>query len=301
MKIDRAIKEYIFELQNNEGKADKTIVSYSTDLELYKQYLLKNNIENIEEIDDQLLRTFIISLSKKYANSSLNRIKVSVRNFHHFLSFKYDIADPSFVLQVSKNIKRLPIYCTIKEIDEIMSVFDENSEQDILDKTLLETIYGCGLRVSECCNLMISQVNLNDGFLKILGKGNKERIIPIPNRTNKMMKLYFNNIRPIWLKNSSNYFFILKTGHQVYTEYVEKMLKSVVSKTHIKKNITPHKLRHSYATHLLEGGADLRSIQELLGHSDISTTEIYTHVEANRMKQSYLKFHPLSKGDNHEK
>lgn len=296
MKIDNAIKDYIFQLQNNEGKSQATISSYSSDLNIYRNYLDRNNIANIEDISDEDIRKFIVNISKKYANASLNRIKVSVRNLHHYLSFKYDIKDPSYAIQISKNIKRLPIYCTVKEIDEIMSTFDDNNNEDIFNKCILETIYGCGLRVSECCNLKLSQVNLIDGFLKILGKGNKERIVPIPDRTKLIMKLYFNNVRPLFLKKSSNNFFINKLGKPLYSEYVEKMLKSTLDKTSIKKDITPHKLRHSYATHLLEGGADLRSIQELLGHSDISTTEIYTHVKANRLKDSYLNFHPLSKG-----
>ncbi|MDO5440257.1 MAG: tyrosine-type recombinase/integrase [Erysipelotrichaceae bacterium] len=297
MKINEAITEYIFNLQNNEGKSDATIKSYSSDLYIYKDYLDKLRIYNIEEIDDSILRGFVVFASKKYANSSLNRLKVSVRNFHHFLAFKYDAKDPTFAIQVSKSIKRLPIYCTISEIDEIMDTFDESKPEDILGKAILETIYGCGLRVSECCNLKLSQVNLIDGFLKILGKGNKERIVPIPGRTKRIMELYYNNVRPIWLKGSCNSFFINKNSHQIYSEYVERMIKLVLTKTDIKKPITPHKLRHSYATHLLEGGADLRSIQELLGHSDISTTEIYTHVEANRLKQSYMNFHPLAKED----
>lgn len=291
MKLNSAIKDFIFQLQNNEGKSEATIKSYSSDLRIYQSYLSTLNIEDIELISDKIIRAFIVYSSKKYSNSSLNRLKVTVRNFHHYLSFKYDIKDPSYAIQVSKSIKRLPVYCTVNEIDKIMETFSE-SNIDILNKTLLETIYGCGLRVSECCDLRLSQVNLKDGFLKILGKGNKERIVPIPDRTCTQMNIYFNNVRPLWLKGSNNYFFINKFSKKIYSEYVEKMLRETIAKTDIKKHITPHKLRHSYATHLLEGGADLRSIQELLGHSDISTTEIYTHVETKRLKDSYLKFHP---------
>lgn len=301
MKLDNAIKDYLFQLQNNEGKSEATIVSYSSDLRIYKNYLTDNKVQDIEDIDDSIVREFIVYFSKKYANSSLNRLKVSIRSFHQFLSFKYDIADPTFVVQTSRRIKRLPVYCTLDEIDKIMSTFDEDKPEDIFNKCILETIYGCGLRVSELCNLKVSQINLDDSFIKVLGKGDKERVVPIPYNTNRIMKLYFNNVRPLWLKKSINFFFINKFSKPIYSEYVEKMIKSVVNKTDIKKAITPHKLRHSYATHLLEGGADLRSIQELLGHSDISTTEIYIHVETNRLKKSYLNFHPLAKGDKNEK
>jgi site-specific recombinase XerD len=178
-----------------------------------------------------------------------------------------------------------------------MSVFDDEISQDLLDHTILETIYGLGLRVSECCNLKTNQINLTDGFVKILGKGNKERVIPIPDTTRRLMQQYASNLRGLWLKKSTNRFFINHLGKPIYSEYVEKMLRNTNIKAGIKKHLTPHKLRHSYATHLLEGGADLRVIQELLGHSDISTTEIYTHVESERLKESYLKAHPLAKTD----
>ena len=174
-----------------------------------------------------------------------------------------------------------------------MSVFDDEIPEDLFNHTLLETIYGLGLRVSECVNLKTNQVNLEDGFVKILGKGNKERLMPIPDKTLEIMKRYFQTLRPLWQKKNSNYFFLNKKGNPTYSEYVEKMLRETNIKANIKKHITPHKLRHSYATHLLQGGADLRVIQELLGHSDISTTEIYTHVDSERLKKTYMDNHPL--------
>ena len=302
MKTSEAIREYLFNIEVNDGKTKSTCDSYTRDLRIYLNYLKDNNIFNIEQIDDEVIRDFIVKCSSQYANSSLNRLKVSVRSFHNYLSFKYNILNPAISIQVSKSIKRLPVYCTHDEIDTIMKTFDDSIE-DMFKKAILETIYGCGLRVSECCNLKISQVNLKDGFIKVLGKGNKERVIPIPKKTLEIMNYYFNNIRGLWLKNSNANFYINKNSKNIYPRYVEKILEEAINKTSIKKNITPHKLRHSYATHLLEGGADLRSIQELLGHSDISTTEIYTHVESERMKKNYLKYHPLAneRGLKHDK
>ena len=293
MKIDLLIKDYLFNLENNEGKSSSTIESYGNDLKIYKAFLDRNNIDDIKHIDDKIIRGFIVNTSRRYSQNSMNRIKVSVRNFHHYLSFKYDIFDPSFCIEVSKSNKRLPIYCTVDEVDKLMNYFKDSNE-DIFNRAILETIYGCGLRVSEACNLKEADINLTDGFMNVIGKGNKERIIPIPKRAVKAMNLYYKNVRTLWLKKSTNYFFINKYSHKVYSEYVEKMLKNTIKLLKINKPITPHKLRHSYATHLLDGGADLRSIQELLGHSDISTTEIYTHVEGKRLKNSYLKHHPLS-------
>lgn len=300
MKIEFAIKDYLFNLENNEGKALKTIESYKGDLNIYNNYLKNLRISDTDDINESIIRGFIIYSSKKYANSSLNRLKVTVRNLHRYLAFKYDSKDPSYSIEVSKSNKRLPVYCTENEIDLIMNSF-KDEPNDILNRAILETIYGCGLRVSECTNLKLADVNLNEGFMNVIGKGNKERLIPIPKRTCLVMNKYLKEVRPLWLKKSTNFFYINHFGKKIYSEYVEKMLKNTIELLKIKKPITPHKLRHSYATHLLDKGADLRSIQELLGHSDISTTEIYTHVESKRLKNSYLNHHPVLKEKKNEK
>ena len=295
MKIDRAIKEYVISLSSSEGKSENTVEAYQRDLRNYASFLDKKGINDTSGIDESLIFEYVDHLNDNYSNNSVNRMKTAVRNFHRFLNYKYDMKDPTLNLRVSKGEKRLPIYATKKEIEQLMSVFDDNDNRQLFDHVILETIYGLGLRVSECCNLLTNQVNLNEGFVKILGKGNKERLLPIPVETKHLMNEYFVKVRPLWLKRKTNRFFINHLGKKIYSEYVEKMLKEANIKANIKKELTPHKLRHSYATHLLEGGADLRVIQELLGHSDISTTEIYTHVEAERLKESYKNAHPMYK------
>lgn len=296
MKLEEAINDYLFTIEVNDGKSTKTVISYKRDLFLYKSYLDKEGIDEIDKITDNDIKKFLTSLNKDYSVNSINRIKTSIRNLHKFINFKYGLKDPSITVQVNKREKRLPVYCTIDEITRILNYF-KDTPKDILNKCIIETIYGLGLRVSECTNLRINQVNLNDGFVKILGKGNKERVIPIPSKTKDLMKSYFNEIRPLFNLNNSNNsnFFINDKGKPVYPRYVEYLLEDIVKTLDLKKNITPHKLRHSYATHLLEGGADLRTIQELLGHSDISTTEIYTHVDKARLKNTYSNYHPLAK------
>lgn len=295
MKIDIAIKDYIHSLSTSDGKSNNTIEAYSRDLKFYHDFLSEKGISDTKKIDYITVDEYVAYLNNKYSQSSASRAKTAIRNFHRYLNFKYDIKDPSLNITVSKGEKRLPVYCTKKEVEQLMSVFDDEDNNELFNHTILETIYGLGLRVSECCGLKTNQVNLDDGFVKVLGKGSKERIIPIPEATKRYMKLYFSNVRPIWLNKSTNLFFINSNGRKIYNEYVERMLQETVVKANIKKHITPHKLRHSYATHLLEGGADLRVIQELLGHSDISTTEIYTHVEAQRLKNTYLSSHPFAK------
>ena len=295
MKIDFAIKDYIFTLSTSEGKAKLTVSAYSADLKYYLDFLNKKGIFEVEKIKDSDIDDYIKTLNSEYRAKSINRKKVAIRNFHKYLNFKYDLKDPSLNVTVSKGEKRLPIYATKNEIDKLMSIFNDEIPEDLFNHAILESIYGLGLRVSECCNLKTNQINIDDGFVKIIGKGNKERVIPIPSNTLNVMKQYFMNVRPIWIEKSTNNFFINKNGKHIYSKYVENMLKNSIIKAGISKNLTPHKLRHSYATHLLEGGADLRVIQELLGHSDISTTEIYTHVESERLKNSYLNAHPLAK------
>ena len=295
MKIDFAIKEYILSLSTSDTKATNTIESYQRDLKDYNLYLNNIDIFDTNDINDATIEDYIKELNSKYSSASVKRIKTSIRNLHRFLSFKYDILDPTINITVSKPEKKLPIYASQEEIQKLMAIFNDDIPEDLFNHAILETIYGLGLRVSECCNLKTNQVNLEDSFVKIIGKGNKERVIPIPDSTVKIMKYYYHNVRPLWLKKATNLFFINQYGRKIYSEYVEIMLKNSIIKAGISKDLTPHKLRHSYATHLLEGGADLRAIQELLGHADISTTEIYTHVDTSRIKNTYLKAHPLAK------
>ena len=294
MKLDQAIREYIISLSTAEGKAKNTVESYSRDLRQYSDYLKENNINDTSKIEEETIYSYIDDLNDRYASTSINRIKTTIRNFHRYLNFKYNLKDPSLNVATSKGKKRLPVYATKQEIEKLMSVFNDEDPQDLFDHTILETIYGLGLRVSECCDMRTNQVNLTDGFVKILGKGNKERLIPIPDKTKKLMHMYFANVRTLWQKKNTNRFFINHFGKPIYSEYVENLIRNKAYEAGIKKPLTPHKLRHSYATHLLEGGADLRVIQELLGHSDISTTEIYTHVEQERLKEAYMNAHPFA-------
>ena len=294
MKIEDALREYNIQIEIIDGKSPQTVKSYLNDLHKYCSFLQEEGIEDIEKVGPETVEDFIYSLEEEYASNSMNRIKVTIRNFHRFLNFRYDLKDPTVNLHVAKGEKRLPVYATVAEIEALMGTFNDEEPEDLLGHTVLETIYGLGLRVSECCNLMLNQVNLDDRFVKILGKGNKERIIPIPEKTAYYMREYFVKARPLFQKRNNRHFFINNFGRTIYPVYVENVLNEHANAAGIKKHLSPHKLRHSYATHLLEGGADLRVIQELLGHSDISTTEIYTHVANSHLKSAYNQFFPLA-------
>ncbi len=300
MEIDKAIKEYLINIEISEGKSQNTIENYRIDLKKYSEFLSIDGIDDTNFITLDNINSFVQNISKDKKSSSLSRIVSTIKSFHKYLSFRFDVENPSLNISVKNKEKRLPIYATIEEINILMNSFG-NSEKDILNHAILELIYCCGLRVSEACNLLVNQIDLKNKYVRILGKGNKERIIPIPDNSLIILHEYFNIIRPIFLKKKINNFFINEYGRKITSEYVENMLKLTCENLNITKKLTPHKLRHSFATHLLERNADLRSIQELLGHSDIKTTEIYTHVNKRRLIESYNDFFMELKGEDNEK
>ncbi|MBP3892070.1 MAG: tyrosine-type recombinase/integrase [Solobacterium sp.] len=298
MKLSEAKRQYEVEISVNQGLSLRTIQSYKSDLNQYFAYLEEIGIEDTKEINDPIIEDFMYQMKDVKKATSLTRLAASIRSFHHYMSFVYDEEDPSLNLDVHRGVKSLPVYCTVEEIQQLMSVFDDTNPQDLLDHAILELIYCCGLRISEATTLTLNRVDLDTGISRILGKGNKERIVPIPNGSIPVIKRYLDFVRPLYLKKKTNLFFINRFGRKITSRYIEKMLQLRASQANIKKHITPHKLRHSYATHMLQGGADLRSIQEMLGHSDIQTTEIYTHVQNKQVFTSYDRFHPgKKKGD----
>ena len=292
MKLEKALEQYLTHIQINEGLSLRTVKSYQSDLNQYFSYLKEEGITDTKKISDQVIEDYLIESRKKKSATSISRLAASIRSFHHYLSFMYDENDPSLNIEVHRGEKKLPIFCTVEEINRLMSSFDDSIPKEALDHAILELIYACGLRVSEAVSLTINRVDLETGLVRVLGKGNKERVVPIATGSIPTIKHYLLVVRPLYLKRKSNLFFINRFGKKVTTRYVETMLKLKCDEVGIKKHITPHKLRHSYATHLLQGGADLRSIQEMLGHSDIQTTEIYTHVQNKHVFESYEKFHP---------
>lgn len=292
MILDEALNDYILYINTIDIKSINTINAYSSDLKAYINYFKQLSYINIEDINYHDIVAYIEFIRPYFKSTTLSRKVIAIRSLHKYLAFKYDYKDPTINLEVRNTNKRLPIYCTIEEIDNIMAYFSDDKPKDILDHAVLELIYACGLRVSEACNLTTSQVSLEDRMLRVYGKGNKERIVPIPENSLSILTKYTNIVRTLYNKDSDNYFFINAKGKQLTPNYIEIMLSKVCKEIGLNKHITPHKLRHSYATHLLDNNSDLRSIQELLGHSDISTTQIYTHVEQKRLVTSYNKFFP---------
>ena len=291
MEIKKLFNEYIAYITINESKSIRTIKIYTSNIKNYIKYCDNLSIKNVEDINYELIINYLFSIKEKYDHNTINNISSSIKSFHKFINYKYEIKDPSIHISVKKYQNKKPIYATNNEIKEIIDLFDD-TDIGIYNNALIEMIYSLGLRVSECCNLTINNVNLDDLIVKVNGKGNKERLIPLPFNSSLIIKKYFNDIRPKWIKNNNNYFFINRLNRQCNPKYIQRLLHNIMIQSNISKHITPHKLRHSYATHLLQGHADLRVIQELLGHADIKTTQIYTSLENEQIKKSYLNAHP---------
>ncbi len=294
MKLDLAYKKYMSWLTVNEGKSPNTIDNYGRDLRGYLAWLQQEEITDTDAISGQLIEQYLQSQKDVKAVRSIAREAAAIRSFHHYLAFVYDAKDPSVNIEVRHSEDDLPVYATRAEMDRLLSSFTNANPKEILDHALLEFIYACGLRVSEAVNLTLNRVNLEEGMVRVLGKGNKERLVPVPKGSVPVLKRYLEIVRPLFVKKPMAQFFVNSCGRPVTVRYVELLVREKCEEAGIDKHLTPHKLRHSYATHLLQGGADLRSIQELLGHADIGTTEIYTHVADKQLVDSYQKFNPVA-------
>lgn len=301
MLLNEAIEEYIHYISAVDQKSLKTIASYRNDLLQYLAAIREKNIENVEDITYQQLQDYIESCQKRLSSNSLNHHITSIRLFHRYCAQFFNINDPSVFLKSKKKQVKLPSYLSEEGIDQLLKK-QNNSDIEILNTAILELIYGCGLRVSECCELKISNVNFEQKLLNVLGKGNKIRYIPMNDSECRAIKEYYFNVRKKWDLKKSAYLIINAKGNMITRQYVYTMIKKRAIDLGLGDNITPHSLRHSFATHLLDGGADLRVVQELLGHSDIQTTQIYTHIQTKRLNEAYRQFHPRKdKGEKDEK
>lgn len=274
-------------------KSKQTIESYLNDLKHYQHYFESLDI-NPDTILTKQINQYLQDVNDRCANSTVLRIKTSIVSFHKFLSQYYKLnSNPAASIQKIKKIYRYPKTINLSSINQILE--ENHSEHESFHIAMFDVLYSCGLRVSELVNLNLNQIYLEQGYIRVIGKGDKERIIPMADITRRNLKRYIDKERFLWLKSKSNYVFIKPDGKPINRQYVYNSLKNRCIELGLDIDISPHKLRHSFATSLLNGGADLRIVQELLGHSDISTTQIYTHVEGKRMHDAYNKFHPMNK------
>lgn len=292
MNNEVLITKYIDYLKYEKKLSLNTISSYSDDLNIF---ILSINNKDLLKIDTKEIQIFLEKEYEKSSRTKAHYITV-LNNFYDFL-IKENITktNPLANIKLPKIEKKLPDYLTIEEVNKLLD-FTLNNAYDFRNKAMLELLYATGIRVSELINLRISDIDFTNDYIRIIGKGSKERIVPFNDISKKYLILYLNDYRPILLKRKTNEFlFINNLSNQISRQGFFKILKKICFKQGINKNVSPHTLRHSFATHLLNNGADLRIIQELLGHSDLSTTQIYTEVLNEKLKKDYESSHPRAK------
>jgi integrase/recombinase XerC len=293
MKIEEILNGYIIYLRNIRRYSPNTIKAYNADLNDFINFCRDNNRTDSSEINERFIKSYLMSLSeKKIEKISIVRKLSSLRGLFTF-AFKQDLIkqNPTSQVRNPKTSKKLPEITSAENIVKTFDLADEADENPTLIKAIFELLYGCSLRVSEVCNIKVGDVDFDKNSIRVLGKGSKTRIVPIGSQSIINLKEYFESVS---FENYSEPFLKNKNGRKLYEKYVYRIVKKYLSKvTDIRKK-SPHILRHSSATHMLDKGADLRAVKEILGHENLKTTQIYTHVSIERLKQSYKKSHPKS-------
>ena len=295
------MKEFIDEFMNylsvERGLAKNTLLAYRRDLDKYIDYLSQKGIKTGTQVNREHVSNFMFDLKKHdMSATTICRNLAAVKMFHRFL-VRENLAkeDPTTLVDTPKLWMRIPSVLTQAEVESMIAAASGKKIQQIRDQAILEILYASGLRVSELSDLKTTSINYDMGFVRAVGKGSKERIIPLGMKAREALQKYLLRARPQLLKDQTNdVLFLSRLGKKISRQSLWAVIKFYARKANIKKTIKPHTLRHTFATHLLEHGADLRSVQEMLGHADISTTQIYTHVDKERLKSVHKQFHPRS-------
>ena len=288
------LESFIDYLRVEKGLSVNTILSYNQDLKKYTIFLKKNKINEPRSITRKNITDFLFNLRKSISPTSIARILSTIKNFHRFLlRDKITSSDPSELIETPRLDKKIPDFLSVEEVGSLLKAPNIKRRHGIRNRAILELMYATGLRVSELTAIKISDINLEVGFIKCTGKGSKERIVPLGKVAQHFLTKYEFEARKKFLGDSvCSYLFLAQGGKKISRQSVWKIIKQIVNKAKIKKKVSPHTLRHSFATHLLENGADLRSVQEMLGHASITTTQIYTHINQRRLKKIHSQFHP---------
>ncbi len=297
MKWNESISDYTHFLKIERGLSSHTIQSYIRDIKKLVTFLDKKQIIcSPIEINEDLIQEFIYEIAKEISPRSQARIISGLRSYFDYLIFEnYRATNPTDLIETPKIGIKLPDTLSKEEIDSLISAVDLSKGDGERNRAMLETMYGCGLRVSELIDLKISDLFFDEGFIKIVGKGNKERFVPIHLSAQNYIVLYMNEIRshlPI-KKGYEDTLFLNRRGKSLSRQMIFMIIKDLAIKINLKKKISPHTLRHSFATHLLKNGADLRAIQQMLGHESITTTEVYVHLDTSYLKEIVEKYHPI--------
>lgn len=290
------ILDYEFYLKIERGLSENTLKNYSLDINGLADFILSKNIEeNPKNCSKETLQEFIYQYSKSIsANSQARRIS-AIKSFFNFLIFEKIRSDsPADLIEGPKLGRKLPVTLNLTEIEKILNGIELNQPHGHRNRAIIETLYGSGLRVSELVNLTLSNIFFKEDIIRVTGKGDKQRLVPLGNYSKKFIKIYMDEIRVFKKikKEDNDVLFLNRNGRKITRAMIFTIIKESARKAGIKKKISPHTFRHSFATHLLENGADLRSIQLLMGHESITTTEIYTHLDKKHLKKVMEKFHP---------
>lgn len=296
MNWQQALKDYQNYLRLERGLSENSILNYSLDIKKMIKWMEAVEItESPISVSKETVQSFIYEIAKTVNPRSQSRIISGLKGFFNYLIFEdYRQTNPLELIESPKLGRKLPDTLALAEIDAIIGAIDLGSKQGERNRAILETLYGCGLRVSELTELKISDLFMEEGFIKVTGKGNKQRLVPIGKTTIKYISIYRNEIR-VHQKISpkaTDILFLNQHGRKLTRAMIFTIVKNLAEKAGIRKTISPHTFRHSFATHLLENGADLRAIQQMLGHESITTTEIYTHIDRRHLTEVINKFHP---------
>ncbi|MFH1852357.1 MAG: site-specific tyrosine recombinase XerD [Candidatus Neomarinimicrobiota bacterium] len=295
--METYLKDYLIMLRVERNLAANSITAYQRDLKKYLDYLQNSaGLTDLNRIQQKHIRGFIRHLNDtNLAPASVNRIFSAIRSYHLFLKDEKLVSEnPTQLLEAPRLPRKLPEVLTVAEVEAILGAVDPQLPLAIRDYAILELLYSAGLRVSELCDMKLSAILADDGMLRVTGKGSKQRFVPLGDQAARVLDEYLKHQRPGLARKSrhSGYLFLSRNGQQLTRMVVWNILKRWSAEAGIAKSVSPHTLRHSFATHLLEGGADLRVVQELLGHTDISTTQIYTHLDKAYLKEVHRTFHP---------
>jgi len=292
---DRYIKHFVSYLKIERGLAENSILAYQNDVFKLADFAIPRK-KTIQEISYTDLKEFVAVLYDLGLSArSQARIISGIKHFYGFLLLENEITDdPSELLELPKIGLKLPVYLTIEEIDALISAVDVSKKEGHRNRAILETLYSCGLRVSELVNLRFSDLFFEEGFIRVIGKGNKERLVPVSTSVEKEIGIYvdFYRKQQAVQTGNENVVFLNRRGAKLTRVMIFTIIKDLSEAIGLTKNISPHTFRHSFATHLIEGGANLRAIQEMLGHESITTTEIYTHLDQRFLRDAIQSFHP---------
>ncbi len=293
--MDELTQNYIDYLIIEKGLSDNSLMSYSSDLAQFISFLEKNKIDDLDKVDSTIILAWLIDLDQRGLTAkSRARHIITIRGLYKFLLAEKKVThSPVKNIDIPKTGLALPKIMSVKDMDRLLEAPDIRKPMGMRNSSMMEIMYGAGLRVSELIVLRLQDINLDANFVRVMGKGSKERVVPIGSKASSITQKWIKIGRVSHLKKiSSPYLFVARAGKPMTRQSFWKIIKKYALMANISKNVTPHTLRHSFATHLLEGGADLRSVQTMLGHSDISTTQIYTHISREYLVKMHQQYHP---------